>query len=370
MNTSCFSSLRRTRLRLAAALLTLGWLAGPGRTEASTNQWPDLPTVYGALQKQLPSLPAPSAGETNTAAYVQSLAPWVVLSADVAGTSTSTGLVTKAQIYPGAVAYLRISRVESGLASALETALQPLRASGQPPLSGVVLDLRFAGGEDYAAAAEAAARFAATNRPGYRWGDQALDVQPSSPPNALPVMVLAHRRTRGAAEALAAMVRQTAPASLVIGTNTAGEARRYTPLEVAGAPALRIAGTPLTLPEGKEFPVAGWSADLAVDVPEAEERQYFEDEYRRLVRGKSVTPGPVSFRVNEAELVRRRRTDRGSGSPHGGPSSGRPSIPAGGSAATTASASLAVQDPALARALDLLTALGEANASEASRDSR
>lgn len=354
-----------TLFRLAATLLTLGIGA---RTEAATNQWPDIPTLYGALQKHLPNLPAPTAGETNTAAYVQSLAPWVVLSSDDAATS-STGLVTKTQVYSGAVAYLRVSRVENGLAAALDSALRPLRSSGQTPLAGVVLDLRYAGGEDYAAAAEAAARFASTNQPGYRWGDQALEVRPQTPSN-LPVMVLAHRQTRGAAEALAVMVRETAPASLVIGTNTAGEARRYTPLEVSGAPALRIAGTPLTLPEGKEFPITGWSADLAVEVPEGEERQYFEDEFRRLVRGKSVTTGPASFRVNEAELVRRRRTDRGSGAPHAGPPAGRPGGAGASGVATASPAFTAVQDPALARALDLLTALSEASASEATRDSR
>lgn len=355
---------------LLGTLLALG-AGSPGHLAIGAPAWPDVAALHGLLKTRLPQLPAPTSGETNAEAYLQSLRPLVLLPEEDRATGGGRGteplpLVAKTNLYPGGVAYLRVSRVAAGLAGALENALQPMRGAAHPPLAGVVLDLRFASGDDFAAAAEAASLFVNSPKSGFKLGDQVLNVAARGETNRLPVMLLAHRQTRGAAEVLAALVREMSVPCLLIGTNTAGEAQKYQELEIPGGGRLGVAvpGTRLTLPGGRDFPTNGLGADVPLNLPESEETLYFADEYRRVVRGKSVVVGS-SLRMNEAELVRRRRTERvGPGTPTL-PGSGRGSTPS-----IPPAAPRSVQDPALALALDLLISLGEARAGEPDRVSR
>ena len=66
-------------------------------------------------------------------------------------------LIGKSDVYENLVAYLRVARVESGLAEAVRDSFQRLKSTNK--LAGLVLDLRFAGGDDYSAAAQVADRF-------------------------------------------------------------------------------------------------------------------------------------------------------------------------------------------------------------------
>ena len=60
-------------------------------------------------------------------------------------------LLSKSTLFEGNIAYLRIQRVADGLAKEVEQAYRKSIATNK--VKGVVLDLRFAAGEDYAAAA-------------------------------------------------------------------------------------------------------------------------------------------------------------------------------------------------------------------------
>src|SRR5439155_7468432 len=103
----------------------------------------------------------------------------------------------------------------------LSQAYQQVTASNQP--KGVVLDLRFASGEDYEAAAALADLFLATEKPLLDWAEVLKKATAKTNALSLPLTVLVNRQTAGAAEAFAAVLRQ-ADVGLLLGTNTAGKA--------------------------------------------------------------------------------------------------------------------------------------------------
>jgi len=117
-----------------------------------------------------------------------------LLAAQVSSPADTTGLaLTKSEILEGKVAYLRISHVTAGLPDEIGAANRALTVTNK--IAGTVLDLRFADGDDAAAAATA----------------DLLTAQ------KLPLTILVNHGTRGAAVTLATALRD-ARAGLVFGT--------------------------------------------------------------------------------------------------------------------------------------------------------
>src|SRR5262249_7765714 len=136
---------------------------------------------------------------------------------------------------------------------------------------------------------------------------------------SLPVATLVNGSTAGAAEALAAVLRETGTA-LILGSKTAGQAmiaQEY-PLKEGGR--LRIAISPIQLGDGSAVMLDGVKPDISVTVSPEDERQYYADAFKELPRpnllatsgqGQLNAANPTNrnrrARFNEAELVRERR---------------------------------------------------------------
>ncbi|MCC6232466.1 MAG: hypothetical protein IT580_07465 [Verrucomicrobiales bacterium] len=294
--------------------------------------------LHSRLVPHVPDLAPPSPAFTNGTAYLRSLAPRI-LPASVTP-APSGDAITRSNLYPGQIAYLRVAHVDDSLPLQLATAAASL--ARQESLQGLVLDLRSASGTNFASALRSARAFGEVPLAGLTLGAQPL-IDPSAAPSAStpspslqgPLAILVNRQTRGAAELLAATLRTAASPSVVIGTNTAGQARAYRPLPLGDGLELQLAADPIMLPGGTPFPLSGLQPDLTVTVSEEDEALYLTDEYQRVVRGRRLAID-TSARLNEAELIRRRRGLR----PNPEPAAEAPSR--------------SVQDPALARALDLL----------------
>ena len=114
-------------------------------------------------------------------------------------------LVSKSVALEGAYGLLRIGRVAPGLSQQLLQAYERLVATNK--IKGLLVDLRFAIGDDYAAAAQAADLFFKTEQPLIQWGDQVVRSTAKTNAIDLPVVLLINQDTRGAAEALAAALR-------------------------------------------------------------------------------------------------------------------------------------------------------------------
>jgi len=331
-------------------------LAGPALARAAAGgQTPDFSEVYDAVRAHLAGANEADLNRAAVQGLVSALAPKVSLltsPGDGPETGAGTPLVSKSSLFDAALAYVRVERVGPGLAEAVRNACQRLAGTNQ--LKGVVLDLRYADGSDYAAAAATADLFLKKQRPLLNWGAGMANSTPKNDALNAPVAALVNRQTARAAEALAAMVRETA-VGLILGSQTAGQAMVTQDFPLKNGDRLRIATGPIQLGDGSPIS-AGVKPDLAVEVNPLDERAYYADAYKGmpptnhlagalgLTNQVNGTNSPLRPRYNEAQLVRERREGLSPDAELLHQRNHEPEKPL-------------VRDPVLARALDLLKAL-------------
>jgi hypothetical protein len=272
-----------------------------------------------------------------------------------AGTNAQPLVTTR--VFDGAFGYIRLARVVRGVETEFAKAIQSFAATNK--LKGLALDLRFAAGQDYAAAAALADSFLPADQPMLDWGEGLQRSTGKSRVANLPLAVLVNRKTSSAAEALAGILRQ-AEVGLLIGSNTAGQASISREFVLQTGQRLRIATTPVKFRDGRPLPAEGLKPDIHVDVAFEDELAYLTDPYRilpkpsRTSRLAGLPPGetnpasanrPARRRMNEADLVRMLREGI------------EPDLETNTFSRDSEPAPPAVQDPALARALDLLKGL-------------
>ncbi len=328
----------------------------PSRAQ-TTNSAPDFNQVYDLVRAHLGGV---SAAELNRAAVhglVSELSPRVALVPGDAATRTAreAPLVSKSALFEGPIAYVRVGRVDEGLARALRDAYGQLSTTNK--LKGLTLDLRYAGGENYAAAAAVADLFLKKERPLLNWGDGMVRSKEKNDAINLPVAVLVNRWTAAAAEALAAVLRETGT-GLILGNKTAGQAMIAQEFPLADGQRLRVATAPIQLGDGSALSEKGVAPDITVQVKPEEELAYYADAFQAMPRtnlsaradlsltnlADGTNQSPRRPRFNEAELVRERRE---------GVSLEEDVVPGRDNEAERQ----VVRDPALARALDLLKGL-------------
>jgi hypothetical protein len=187
--------------------------------------------------------------------FVLALAGW--LAAPVLSRADLTNLaLAKSEILEGNVAYLRVSHVAAGLPDEIGAANRALTATNK--IAGTVLDLRFADGDD-AAAATAAANLLAVKK--------------------LPLAILVNGGTRGAAVTLATTLRESR-AGLVFGSVPAAV-----------------------------------KADISVEETPSDEKKFFENPYAAsATNAVAALPDTNDFlpwvdHTSEADLVRAKIKD-------------------------------------------------------------
>jgi hypothetical protein len=320
----------------------------------------DLPSFQELYQVLRSNLPGVTEQDLDRAAVQGLLAQFpskvlLVSSQEAKADTKETPPLAKANTYDNAFAYLRVGLVAPGLPEQLLASFQALQRTNG--LKGIVLDLRFAGGTDYAAAAAVANHFLAAERPLLDWGEGMVHSTPKSNAILLPIAVLVNQETTGAAEALAAILRETQVA-LIIGSKTAGAANIYTEHTLNGGQRVRVAASSVTLGSGKALSSEGVKPDIQVRTTLESERAYLEDAYVILPRpgeNPAVAGAETNHtsaagnrtprrRINEAELVRMQREGL---SPDFDPTT----------SAEPAPLPPQINDPALNRALDLLKGL-------------
>lgn len=257
--------------------------------------------------------------------------------------------ISRSLVYEGGIAYLRVPEVCASLSSEVRRHCETLNATNK--LNGLVLDLRFATGEDYAAAAAVVDLFVEEEKDLLDWGPGME--RSSAKTNALnwPVVVLVNGETAGAAEALAGLLRATGT-GLILGSRTIGAAMTAKEFTLSNGQRLRIATAPVKLAGGLVLPASGLTPDIQVNVLAAEEKVYWNDPYALLTVSAAATNSPSSttnrvarrVRTNEADLVRARRQGLSLEEEAARPREPEAEIQV-------------IRDPALGRAVDLLKGL-------------
>jgi hypothetical protein len=260
-----------------------------------------------------------------------------------------------ASLFDGRFGYIRLSRLGAETDQEFRAALDSLRPTNA--LKGLVLDLRFANGQDYGAAVALADRFLPADQPLVDWGEGWKKSKGRSDAITPPLTILVNRKTSGAAEVLAGILRFR-EVGLLIGTNTAGQASMAKEFTLKTGQRLRVAIAPVKVADGQELPFTGIQPDIEVEVSAEDELAWYEDAYR-LPKGRpgnvatndtasAGTNRPARNRINEAYLVRMSREGQ---SPERDPSAAPPP------ASRPADSPPVVHDPVLGRALDLLRGL-------------
>ncbi len=339
------------RIALPVAVLVLA--SAPAE---AARQAPDPQEVYELIRTNLPGLTDAQLQTAAVEGLIQQLEPrvWLVDEAAASNSNPAGPVVSQASVFDGPVAYLRIARVGDDLAAKLHSAYADLSRTNQ--FKGLVLDLRFAGGDDYAAVGPAANLFVSADRPLLDWGDGSVRTTENTNALRLPVAVLVNHQTVAAAEALAAVLRD-AGVALILGTNTAGKAVVAKDFRLKNGEVLRIAGAGVKLGSGAVLSSAGVKPDIEVAVSASAEKAYRGDPFKDLsntnvtlaatgggTNGVAGTNRPMRRPMNEAELIRERRDGMDLAADY------EDTAPAD-------SGPPAVHDPVLARALDLIKGL-------------
>lgn len=318
-----------------------------GSAAASATDAPPAPAfaeVYQTVKEHLPGISESDLNEAAVAGLLGKLEPRVSLVPAGESSASVEALVTQTNLFQNAVVYLRVGQVAAGLAEHVRRSFEAIDPKRRA--KGLILDLRYAGGTDYEAAAMLVDQFLRQECPILDWGKGIYKsrVKDNDYP---PIVVLVNAQTSAAAEAVAAAIRDTR-AGLILGNRTAGKAWLYKDFPLTGGPTLRIAQGTVLLGSGKPLPEAGVKPDIAVTVPEKDELAYFADSYAILpssaTTGRALGVSTNQLRrpeINEAELVRSRKAGSESEPPRRNP---------------LIQVRL-VSDPVLARALDLLKGL-------------
>ncbi len=330
-------------IRLACAALagTLPFLATPSATAAAL---PPVREIYELLEQKPPGLDNEALNRAALAGLVKELDGRVVVPGLELGETNAATAVAKAEMIDRGFAWIRLARIDAATPAAFADALAGLAASNA--VRGLVLDLRETDGRDYAAAGAVADRFFSADQPLLAWTDGKAASSAKTNAFLYPVSILINGRTRGAAEALAAVLRR-GHVGLVLGEATGGQARVMEERKLPSGAAVWVAGDAVRLGNGDTLDQP-LKPDITVVVDRALEREWLLNPFKLSAAGgtgaNSSTNRPRR-RINEAALVRQQR-ENGGDFPEFGPAD-----------ASDDSAAPSIQDPALARALDLIKGL-------------
>lgn len=307
---------------------------------------PPLNSVVDLLRTNL-SVEAPTFDHEAGTALIEKFGGRIIGPDEPSETPSDAPPIVRKERFDNGALYVLVGQVSPGLAPQLKAAL--LDTNWTAGAAGMVIDLRFAVGNEFDAAGRAAALFADRDGEVLSWGDGSVRVTGPEPAWKQPVAVLVNGSTKGAAEAFAAALRTEAGA-LLIGRASAGRAAVFRDLPLDNGSKLRLPVARVRTGDGKEISASGLQPDITVNVSPEQDRAYLADPYTLVSSSGqtlSSTNGSASTlivrrRVNEAELVRAQREG---------------TVPGDTRADTAADAVRIVRDPVLGRGLDLVRGL-------------
>jgi len=328
--------------RLLPALFLGLFFAATSARAADGPPPPPFKELFSLIESNLAGVLPADLDQAAARGLLNELGGRVMLVTNTPSAATNLLLVARTNVFDNHYGYLRLGRIDDGLAAAFQAGLAALRATNE--LKGLVLDLRFAGGTNYSAAMAVASLFLNKAMPLLHVEETVLASSNNADAIRLPAVILVNRRTAAAAEALAAVLRHHS-AGLVIGGRTAGQAMIYREFTLSNGQRLRLAARYIRVADGMLLPSRGIKPDIEVETSEADERRYLEDAFANLTGINENLPGRTR-QINEAELVRRHREGQ---NPDAAPEPDTPAV--------KAAPPPQVRDPVLSRALDLLKGL-------------
>jgi len=227
-----------------------------------------------------------------------------------ATTITNDLPLARAEIIDPDIGYIRIRELTPDTVGALD---DELKKYTDKKVTGYVLDLRFADGTNYQAAADVASRFMAGDGELFslktaKGGTEAFRAggkPPAETPDAssAPLMLLVNARTRGSAEALAGALRAH-DRGIVVGARTAGLPVEADDVRLSDGNTLRIATAKIVLPDDRSLFPKGITPDVPVKIDPKLEREVVLNGQTNMTLTASLQPKQKRKGLSEAELVK------------------------------------------------------------------
>jgi hypothetical protein len=271
-------------------------------------------------------LDAQKLSAASTAGILQLLGPGAkLLSAAEAASNTLVVVpaaratdepLARVEIIEPDIGYIRLVDVTPEAAEALDVEFKMFSAA---KVTGYILDLRFANGTNYAAAAAAASRFLPAGVPVFTL--KQADAEPQvfrtiEAPRTLaselattPLLLLVNGETRGSAEVLVGALRAQ-NRGIVIGGPTAGLPVAWRDVPLADGRVLRLATAKVSFPQGGATFPGGLIPDILVKMDPKTEHAAVFNLQTNITLTASLTPRVKKKGISEAELVRAFRGER------------------------------------------------------------
>ena len=233
--------------------------------------------------------------------------------------SNLVGPIARTEVIDPNIGYIRFADVSDGAVTALDVGLAKLT---EEKANGFVLDLRFADGTNYTAAAEIASRFVSggeelftlkSSEKGAKVFHASAEAKPAASAGldltAAPLALLVNAGTRGSAEALAGALRAR-DRGIIIGSKTAGTAAAWKDVKLSDGQVLRLATAKIVLPAKDEengkpvnlFP-NGITPDVAVKIAAKTELEVVLAVQTNETLTVSLQPRVNKKELTEAQLV-------------------------------------------------------------------
>lgn len=246
-----------------------------------------------------------------------------------------------AEILDSHIGYVRLGSLEPNVVPQLDAALMGFTTN---KVDAVVLDLReIPPGENFEVAADVARRLApkgkllfSIQKPSAK--QERIYTSNQDPAFQGVIVVLVDADNRGAAEALAATLRQNAGA-MIIGADTIGGAAEFTEVSLSDKLAVRIAVAQVLIPDAEPIFPGGVKPDVTIALPREVQAQIFRESKEKGV--SQFVFENERRRLNEAALL----------------SGQNPEIDSAQSMQRERGRSAPLRDTVLQRAVDLVTAI-------------
>jgi C-terminal processing protease CtpA/Prc len=218
--------------------------------------------------------------------------------------------LARVEIIDPGIGYIRIADVTDGAAMDLDAELKHF---AEQKVTGYILDLRFADGTNYAAAAAVASRFlpagenlfALKQAKGEEKPYRTVEAPRTLAPELAdaPLMLLVNTQTRGSAEVLAGALRAQ-DRGIVVGGPTAGSAVAWEDVKLSDGRVLRLATAKITFPKGSDVFPGGIVPDILVKIDPKTEREVVFNVQSNITLTASLLPHTKKKGYSEADLVK------------------------------------------------------------------
>jgi Periplasmic protease len=234
---------------------------------------------------------------------VRRLAPGAAIVSADHQAQAAEGVPFLAEILDSHIAYLRVGALTKNNLAQLDAALT---GYADRKIDAVILDLRgVPASSDFETAADFARRFAPKGKLLFSIQKPSAKQERIFTSNQDPIfqgilIVLTDSDTAGAAEAIAATLRQNA-AAMIIGSDTTGEAVEFAEIPLGGKALLKVAVAQVILPESGPIYPKGVKPDVTVSLPRETRMQIFAESKEKGV--SQFVFETERRRMNEASLV-------------------------------------------------------------------